>query len=106
MDPMNIEQLRKLCLSFPCVTEQIQWEDALLFKVAGKMFAVASLEPGRVWLSFKVTPEDFAELTERRKAGRPLRPAPVRRMMRGVVRIENGDSGWRRSCQKSPWKSG
>jgi predicted DNA-binding protein (MmcQ/YjbR family) len=62
---MNIDQLRKLCLSFPSVTEQIQWDDALLFKVAGKMFAVASLEPARVWLSLKVTPEDFAELTER-----------------------------------------
>lgn len=62
---MNIEQLRKLCLSFPAVTEQIQWGDALLFKVAGKMFAVASLEPARVWLSLKVTPEGFAELTER-----------------------------------------
>ena len=62
---MNIEQLRKLCLSFPSVTEQIQWDDALLFKVAGKMFAVASLEPARVWLSLKVTPENFAELTER-----------------------------------------
>jgi predicted DNA-binding protein (MmcQ/YjbR family) len=62
---VNIEQLRKLCLSFPAVTEQIQWGDALLFKVAGKMFAVASLEPARVWLSLKVTPEGFAELTER-----------------------------------------
>jgi predicted DNA-binding protein (MmcQ/YjbR family) len=62
---MNIDQLRKLCLSFPAVTEQIQWGDALLFKVAGKMFAVASLEPARVWLSLKVTPEGFAELTER-----------------------------------------
>ena len=62
---MNIDQLRKLCLSFPSVTEQIQWDDALLFKVAGKMFAVASLEPARVWLSLKVTPENFAELTER-----------------------------------------
>ena len=65
VSPVNIEQLRKLCLSFPAVTEQIQWGDALLFKVAGKMFAVASLEPARVWLSLKVTPEGFAELTER-----------------------------------------
>ena len=62
---MNIEQLRKLCLAFPAVTEQIQWGDALLFKVDGKMFAVASLEPASVWLSLKVTPENFAELTER-----------------------------------------
>lgn len=62
---MNIEQLRKLCLSFPSATEQIQWGDDLLFKVAGKMFSITPLEPARVWLSLKVTPENFAELTER-----------------------------------------
>lgn len=62
---MNIEQLRKLCLAFPAVTEHIQWEDDLLFKVAGKMFAVTRLEPAPVWLSLKVTPEKFDELTER-----------------------------------------
>jgi predicted DNA-binding protein (MmcQ/YjbR family) len=62
---VNIDQLRKLCLSFPAATEQIQWGDDLLFKVAGKMFAITPLEPARVWLSLKVTPENFAELTER-----------------------------------------
>ena len=62
---MNIEQLRELCLSFPGVTEQIQWGDDLLFKVGGKMFAVTRLEPAKVWLSLKANPEHFAELTER-----------------------------------------
>jgi predicted DNA-binding protein (MmcQ/YjbR family) len=62
---MNIEQLRKLCLSFPGVTEQVQWEDDLLFKVGGKMFAVAPLEPARLWLTLKADPEEFVELTER-----------------------------------------
>ena len=62
---MNIDQLRKLCLSFPGVTEQIQWGDDLLFKVGGKMFAVTRLEPAKVWLSLKANPENFAELTER-----------------------------------------
>jgi predicted DNA-binding protein (MmcQ/YjbR family) len=62
---MNIDQLRDLCLSFPGATEQIQWVDTLLFKVSGKMFAVTPLEPAVVWLSFKVTPEDFSELIER-----------------------------------------
>src|ERR1700757_973250 len=45
---MNIDQLRKICLSFPGVTEQIQWGDDLLFKVGGKMFAITPLEPARV----------------------------------------------------------
>ncbi len=62
---MNLDQLRKLCLSFPGTTEQIQWGDDLLFKVGGKMFAVTRLEPAKVWLSLKANPEHFAELTER-----------------------------------------
>jgi predicted DNA-binding protein (MmcQ/YjbR family) len=62
---MNIDQLRELCLSFPGVTEQIQWGDDLLFKVGGKMFAVTPLVPAKIWISLKATPENFAELTER-----------------------------------------
>jgi predicted DNA-binding protein (MmcQ/YjbR family) len=62
---MNIDQLRKLCLSFPGATEQIQWGDDLLFKVGGKMFAVTRLEPAKIWISLKASPENFAELTER-----------------------------------------
>lgn len=62
---MNVDWLRELCLSFPGATEQIQWGNDLLFKVGGKMFAVAPLEPAPVWLSFKASPEHFAELTER-----------------------------------------
>jgi predicted DNA-binding protein (MmcQ/YjbR family) len=62
---MNVEQLRELCLSFPHATEQIQWGSDLLFKVGGKMFAATPLEPARVCLSFKTSPENFAELTER-----------------------------------------
>lgn len=62
---MNIDQLRKICTEFPGVTEQIQWEDNLVFKVGGKMFAVAPLEPARLWLSLKADPEEFVDLTER-----------------------------------------
>jgi predicted DNA-binding protein (MmcQ/YjbR family) len=70
--PMNIDQLRKLCLSFPGATEQTVWEGDLTFKVANKMFAHTVLEVAPVWLSFKASPENFAELTER--AG--IIPAP------------------------------
>ena len=62
---MNVDWLREVCLSFPGATEQIQWGSDLLFKVGGKMFAVTPLEPAPVCLSFKASPEDFAELTER-----------------------------------------
>lgn len=62
---MNVDWLRELCLSFPGTTEQIQWSSDLLFKVGGKMFAITPLEPAPVCLSFKASPEKFAELTER-----------------------------------------
>lgn len=62
---MNVDWLREVCLSFPGATEQIQWVNMLLFKVGGKMFAMTPLEPARVCLFFKASPEDFAELTER-----------------------------------------
>jgi predicted DNA-binding protein (MmcQ/YjbR family) len=61
---MGIEWVRRVCLSFPHATEQVQWEDHLLFKIGGKMFAIASLEPAGVWLSFKCAPEAFEELTD------------------------------------------
>jgi len=62
---MDIDWLRDHCLSLAHTTEQIQWEDALVFKVGGKMYAVASLEPDDTWLSFKCSAENFPELIER-----------------------------------------
>jgi len=62
---MDIEWVRNLCLSFPKVTEEEVWTDDLTFKVAGKMFAHSVLVPAAVWLSFKASPESFAELIER-----------------------------------------
>jgi predicted DNA-binding protein (MmcQ/YjbR family) len=62
---MNVEWVRELCLSFPHATEKISWGHDLTFRVNDKIFAVTVLEPAAVWLSFKCTPETFAELTER-----------------------------------------
>src|SRR5450755_4883227 len=62
---MDIEALRKHCLGFPHATENVQWGCDLCFKVDGKLFAVAPLEVAPVVLSFKCTPENFAELCER-----------------------------------------
>jgi len=62
---MNVAWARRFCLALPQTTEIVQWGDALVFKVGGKMYAVASLEPrDGVWLSFKTDPEEFAALTE------------------------------------------
>jgi predicted DNA-binding protein (MmcQ/YjbR family) len=61
---MNLESIREYCLSLPHATEMVQWEDHLLFKIGGKMFAIVSLEPQDVVLSFKATPEGFFECQE------------------------------------------
>jgi predicted DNA-binding protein (MmcQ/YjbR family) len=61
---MSIEFVREVAMSLPNVTEQIQWEDHLLFKIGGKMFAVTTLGPEGVRLSVKSTPDRFYELTE------------------------------------------
>ena len=62
---MNIEWVRKFCLSLPHTTEKVQWGSDLLFKVGGKIYAAVVLEVGPVWMSVKCTPEEFAELVER-----------------------------------------
>ena len=61
---MDIEWIRQHCLALPHTTETYQW-GGLVFKIGGKIFAVLSLEPGDVFLSFKCAPETFADLIER-----------------------------------------
>jgi predicted DNA-binding protein (MmcQ/YjbR family) len=68
----DIDWVREFCLSFPHATEQVTWGADLTFRISGKIFAVTVLEPAKVWLSFKCSAENFAELTER--AG--IIPAP------------------------------
>jgi len=60
---MNVAEIRKFCLSFPGATEKLQWDDALCFKVSGKMFAVLGLD--NVRFTFKCAPETFTQLIER-----------------------------------------
>jgi predicted DNA-binding protein (MmcQ/YjbR family) len=62
---LDVEQIRKYCLSMPHATEKVQWGNDLVFKIGEKMFAVVGLEPKHdTKLSFKCTPEKFAELVE------------------------------------------
>ncbi len=62
---MNIDSLRRYCLSLPHATEGIQWQYHLLFRVEKKIFVGVSLDPAWPGLSFKCTPDEFAELVER-----------------------------------------
>ena len=62
---MTLEKLRKHCLAYPGATEQIQWGADLVFKIGGKMFAVAAVEPDASHrLAFKCSDGRFAELIE------------------------------------------
>jgi len=62
---MNIEMLRDHCLSKPGVTESFPFgEDTLVFKVRGKVFALANLE-GDPTVNLKCDPSKALELRER-----------------------------------------
>jgi predicted DNA-binding protein (MmcQ/YjbR family) len=62
---MNSEWVRNFCLALPHTTETVQWGPNLVFKIGGKIYAIAALEPADHWLAFKCSPDDFAELVER-----------------------------------------
>ncbi|NOS86236.1 MAG: MmcQ/YjbR family DNA-binding protein [Ignavibacteria bacterium] len=52
-------------MSFKGATEEIQWEDHLLFKVGGKIFVIAAMDnTAENIMSIKSDPERFEELTE------------------------------------------
>jgi len=61
----DVEWIRKLCLSFPDVTEDMPWGDDLCFKVRGKIFTGMVLSDGRFpRITLKCAPETFHELQE------------------------------------------
>jgi predicted DNA-binding protein (MmcQ/YjbR family) len=80
-----IDWLRAFCLSLPHTTEHVLWGDHLVFKIAGKMYAMGALSPSGHRMSFKCTPEEFAELTERPG----IVPAPYSARMHWVA-LETG----------------
>ena len=61
---MDIDFLRKICLSLPAATEDVKWGSNLVFSVGGKMFCIANLEPP-FNCSFKVKDDEFEELSAR-----------------------------------------
>jgi predicted DNA-binding protein (MmcQ/YjbR family) len=61
---MGIDWIREHCLSLPHTTEHVVWEDHLVFKVGGKMYAIASFDLTKNWLAFKCTDDDFVSLVE------------------------------------------
>jgi len=69
---MNLEDIRSICTAFPSVTEDIKWGHDLVFSIGGKMFCVAGLDESPTSASFKVTDEEFDEISQRDG----FRPAP------------------------------
>jgi predicted DNA-binding protein (MmcQ/YjbR family) len=69
---MNAESIRKYCLSFPQAAENLQWEDNLCFKIAGKIFVMLGLDSVPQRMCFKCAPDKYAELVEQDG----IRPAP------------------------------
>jgi predicted DNA-binding protein (MmcQ/YjbR family) len=61
---MNLDWIRAHCLSLPHTTENVQWEEHLLFKIGGKMYALGSLNPVHDALSLKADPDEFEALVE------------------------------------------
>ena len=59
---MDIEKIQQICLSLPAVTEDIKWDNDLVFSVGGKMFCVVALDPP-FSCSFKLPDELYEEMS-------------------------------------------
>jgi predicted DNA-binding protein (MmcQ/YjbR family) len=63
---MTTEDICEICRSLPHVTEDVKWDNDLVFSVAGKMFCAVELtEEAFGGFGFKTSPENFARLLER-----------------------------------------
>lgn len=68
---MNIEAFREFCLSFPETTEEFPFdENTLVFKVAGKMFALCDVEEFES-INLKCDPDEALILRDRYQEVRP-----------------------------------
>ena len=69
---MDVESFREYCLKKPAVTEGSPFgEDVLVFKVAGKMFALAALDEVPATANLKCDPDLALELRDRYEQIRP-----------------------------------
>lgn len=91
---MTVDTIRAICRKLPAVTEDVKWGDDLCFCVAGKMFAVVSLERPHA-IAFKCTPESFGELIEREG----IIPAPYMARNMWVQEQELGEALERRELE-------
>lgn len=69
---MNVEEFRVYCLSKPLVTEEFPFDQTtLVFKVAGKMFALTGLDDPEFKVNLKCDPDRSVVLREEYESIRP-----------------------------------
>src|SRR5438270_7851624 len=69
---MDLAQFREYCLSKSCATEGMPFgPDVLVFKVAGKMFALAALDEVPATVNLKCDPDLALELRDQYEQVRP-----------------------------------
>ena len=69
---MNIESFREYCLKKPAATESMPFgPDNIVFKVEGKMFALAALDEVPPRVNLKCDPDLALELRDRYEQVRP-----------------------------------
>ncbi|MCX7382348.1 MAG: MmcQ/YjbR family DNA-binding protein [Alphaproteobacteria bacterium] len=69
---MTIEEYNAFCAALPATTHVVQWGDAEVWKVGGKVFTIGRWEGGVSAVTFKVSPIAYEMLRD--QPG--LRPAP------------------------------
>jgi predicted DNA-binding protein (MmcQ/YjbR family) len=69
---MNLEDFREYCLTKPKVTESTPFgPDTIVFKVGGKIFALASLDDVPTHVNLKCDPEHALDLRDRYEEVQP-----------------------------------
>lgn len=69
---MTVDDYNAFCATLPATSHVVQWGGSDVWKVAGKVFAIANASSGVFQVSFKVSELSFTVLKE--QPG--LRPAP------------------------------
>lgn len=69
---MNVEEIREYCLNKTAVTESTPFDEVtLVFKVAGKMFAIVPLDEEKLSVGLKCDPEKAMLLREKYPGVKP-----------------------------------
>lgn len=62
---MSIDDVKSICETLPGVTQDIKWGADLCFSIAKKMFCVTGLGQHPPSVSFKVTDDEFDQVSAR-----------------------------------------